>query len=204
MATGVIQNSESQDFYDKSLDIWSLGVIWYEMLTEETLFQSNNEKNVFNKILNSNSSQQDLDLKILNNLNIQKKKKSQLKRCLKISMERIQLKVIIAAYNENPKEIDRLEKYQEKRDLKFEKEVEKIKQEQKRKWKKIKKKKNQEFEKQKDVEQIKREIKKQKEQEYAKQLQMIQEQQRLEFEEQIRIKEIGFNNRLKIKNNQIK
>ncbi|CAD8096021.1 unnamed protein product [Paramecium sonneborni] len=84
-------------FYDKSVDIWSLGAIWYEILTGQTLFNGNSQDELFNQILKS--SQQQIDQLIQNNQQIQKKEKELIKRMLiKKPTDRKSLKEIIAAY----------------------------------------------------------------------------------------------------------
>ncbi|CAD8096105.1 unnamed protein product [Paramecium sonneborni] len=97
IAPEVLKYFQNQCYYDKQVDIWSLGAIWYEMLTGQKLFNGNNQDEIFNQILNS--SQKQIDQLIQNNQYIQIKEKELIKRMLrKTPIERKSLKEIIAAY----------------------------------------------------------------------------------------------------------
>lgn len=48
MAPELIGNQETE--YDSSIDIWALGCIWYEMLSNKLLFDGESAKFVFSLI----------------------------------------------------------------------------------------------------------------------------------------------------------
>ncbi|CAD8200874.1 unnamed protein product [Paramecium octaurelia] len=68
--------------YDKSVDIWSLGAIWYELLTNETFFQGNSQEEIFFQI--KTIKQDEIDRKIQNNNKIGTKEKNNMKIMLNI------------------------------------------------------------------------------------------------------------------------
>ncbi|CAD8096170.1 unnamed protein product [Paramecium sonneborni] len=97
IAPEVLANTNT--FYDKSVDIWSLGVIWYEMLTQETFFQGNDQKKVYKNILSI--TQEEIESVIQNNKKIKQEEKDLISKMLKKkSIQRIQLKDILTAYNQ--------------------------------------------------------------------------------------------------------
>ncbi|CAD8194980.1 unnamed protein product [Paramecium octaurelia] len=86
--------------YNKSVDIWSLGAIWYEVLVGQVFFKCNFQQNIQNLILNQ--KQKDIDLQIEQNQSIQQKEKLFIKKMLrKDHLSRVNLQDILAAYNQN-------------------------------------------------------------------------------------------------------
>ncbi|CAD8130971.1 unnamed protein product [Paramecium sonneborni] len=79
IAPEVLANQNT--FYNKSVDIWSLGVIWYEMLTQETFFQGNDQKKVYKNILSI--TQEEIESVIQNNKKIKQEEKDLISKMLK-------------------------------------------------------------------------------------------------------------------------
>ncbi|CAD8066579.1 unnamed protein product [Paramecium primaurelia] len=95
MAPEILGN---QGLYNKSVDIWSLGAIWYEILVGKTFFKSNQD--IINQI--QNCKQEQIDIQIQQNPQIQQKEKNFIKKMLCINpLSRVQLKEILTAYNQN-------------------------------------------------------------------------------------------------------
>ncbi|CAK58996.1 unnamed protein product (macronuclear) [Paramecium tetraurelia] len=95
MAPEVFGNQNNS--YDKSVDIWSLGAIWYELLTNDTFFQGNRQEEIFYKIVNI--SQEEINRQIQQNDSIKEKEKHFIKSMLqKVPSQRIQLKEVIQFY----------------------------------------------------------------------------------------------------------
>ncbi|CAK72854.1 unnamed protein product (macronuclear) [Paramecium tetraurelia] len=88
--------------YDKSIDICSLGAIWYELLTQDTFFQGNSQEEIFDKI--QTIKQEDINRQIENNNNIKAKEKHFMKQMLQIiPSQRLQLKEILEFYGTQQK-----------------------------------------------------------------------------------------------------
>ncbi|CAK89500.1 unnamed protein product (macronuclear) [Paramecium tetraurelia] len=86
--------------YSKSVDIWSLGAIWYEVLVGQVFFKCNFQQNIQYFILNQ--KQEDIDLQIEQNQSIQNKEKQFIKQMLrKDHLTRLNLHDILTAYNSN-------------------------------------------------------------------------------------------------------
>ena len=51
MAPSIIQNMFKTHYYDEKIDIWSLGIVCYEMLFGKTLFSNMNKNEIINNIL---------------------------------------------------------------------------------------------------------------------------------------------------------
>ncbi|CAD8191268.1 unnamed protein product [Paramecium pentaurelia] len=104
MAPEILGN---QGFYNKSVDIWSLGAIWYEILFGKTFFQWQYKlfillanQDIINQI--QNCKQEQIDIQIQQNPQIQQKEKNFIKKMLCINPQsRVQLKEILTAYNQN-------------------------------------------------------------------------------------------------------
>ncbi|CAD8181065.1 unnamed protein product [Paramecium pentaurelia] len=202
MAPEVLGNQTS--FYNKSVDIWSLGAMWYELLTNQTFFQGSTQDEIFFKIHNSN--QNNIDQQIQNNINIQQKEKDLIKKMLKKqSIQRIQLKDVLQAYTVVqiiPNKINSLlpPLYQVKVQYKEEKfnEAEQRQKEDEQIQKEIQlqqedeiQKKLAEFEqkKQEEMAQMKREMERQLDIKFAQQQQIQEDLLKKEYEEQIKQKE---------------
>ncbi|CAD8124782.1 unnamed protein product [Paramecium sonneborni] len=99
IAPEVIQcNQNRVAFYDKSVDIWSLGSIWFELLVGETFFNGTQQE-IFNRI--QIISQFEIDKQIQQNPIIQQKEKDLIKKMMKkIPTQRLQLEKIIEAYDQ--------------------------------------------------------------------------------------------------------
>ncbi|CAD8127281.1 unnamed protein product [Paramecium sonneborni] len=100
IAPEVLQtNFNQRAFYDKSVDIWSLGIIWYEMLVGKTFFNGTQTSEILHQI--QNKSQLEIDKQIQLNPIIQQKEKDLIKEMLKKnSIQRSKLDKIIQSYNQ--------------------------------------------------------------------------------------------------------
>ncbi|CAD8059004.1 unnamed protein product [Paramecium sonneborni] len=102
IAPDVLQSNQNiSTYYDKSVDVWSLGAIWYEILTEETFFNGISQQDIFNQIMYK--TQNEIDQQIQYNQKIQQQEKNFIKRMLRrSSIQRLQLREIIETYNQQP------------------------------------------------------------------------------------------------------
>ncbi|CAD8181055.1 unnamed protein product [Paramecium pentaurelia] len=98
MAPEVLGNQNS--CYDKSVDIWSLGAMWYELLTNQTFFQGNTQDEIFFRI--QNYQQNSIDQQIQKDIPQEKEQVYIQKMLKKVPTQRIELKDVLQAYKEEP------------------------------------------------------------------------------------------------------
>ncbi|CAD8124038.1 unnamed protein product [Paramecium sonneborni] len=194
IAPEVLQsNSNLGSFYDKSVDIWSLGCIWYEILVGKTFFNGTSIQEIFNLVLNK--SQVEIDKQIQINPILQQKEKNLIKEMLKKnSIQRLKLVKIIESYNQfnQQTQLD----FQENK--KLTKEIEELNIKLQRIQEEIKKAMKQEFDqklhdlelkKKLEMEQMKKLIEKEKDKELSEKLEQFKNIQKNQFELQIKEKE---------------
>ncbi|CAD8128231.1 unnamed protein product [Paramecium sonneborni] len=202
IAPEVLQsNSNSATFYDKSVDIWSLGIIWYEILVGNTFFNGTTIQDILNQILNK--SQVEIDKQIQLNPILQQKEKNLIKEMLKKnSIQRLKLVKIIESYNQFNQQTQQTQlDFQDNKQLTKEIEElyikhERIQEETKKAMKDEfdQKLHNIELKKKEEMEQMKKQIEKEKDKFISEKLEQFKNIQKNEFELQIKEKE----NQLKI------
>ncbi|CAK70662.1 unnamed protein product (macronuclear) [Paramecium tetraurelia] len=176
--TKEILNNET---YSKSIDVWALGCIWYEILTGKTFIEGNNVQQIILYI--NGVSQVEIDFKIDQLKRIQNEQKEILKQMICIDKnKRISLDDAIKKLNEFFKKND----------------IEKIEAELKKEYEEKEKQLN--LEKQKKIEELQQQL----EQEKEIQIQLYQQQLKSEYDQKIQKKEIELKKNLELKQGQDK
>ncbi|CAK89493.1 unnamed protein product (macronuclear) [Paramecium tetraurelia] len=104
---------ELEQYYDKSVDVWSLGVIWYQMLTGFVLFQTNRNQltqELINQSIEQNGQQIDMNIKnfIKQMLVIKSQERISLEVLVSQLQEVIQNKQSVMPQNQDLEQVDQL------------------------------------------------------------------------------------------------